>query len=59
MRYINIKHFHFFFKTVKVRPSEPRYKDEIKAAKRLRRRAQRSWTEENEISGGERDLCLT
>ena len=30
-------------KTVKVRPAVPWYNDEIKAAKRLRRKAERTW----------------
>lgn len=36
-------HAPFKTKTVKVRPTVPWYNDEIKAAKRLRRKAERTW----------------
>ena len=37
-------------KTVKVRPTVPWYNDEIKAAKRLRRKAERTWRRTRSLS---------
>ena len=37
-------------KTVKVRPAVPWYNDEIKAAKRLRRKAERAWRRTRSVS---------